>query len=72
MSDAALRDALAGIGLDVEVEGRAKVAVIRAKTGIVVSSGERRRIVALGRQHGFSNVSLELGDPGSDPAFHSG
>ena len=58
MSADALQRALAAIGIDSRVEERGRVAVLTGE--LPVDAAARRRVVALGRDHGFSNVAFEL------------
>lgn len=63
MSAAALQSALLAARLPAEVEGRERLAVIRA--GDVAASraiaGRRGEVMALAIAHGFSHVALEVG-----------
>jgi hypothetical protein len=54
------REALAGAGIDVAVDGQGRVAVVITPPGRSLDRAQRRQVVALGRMHGFSNVALEL------------
>lgn len=63
MSADALRAALAGAGLDVNVEERERLAIIRA-AGPAASraiAAQRARVITLASAHGFSHVALEIG-----------
>jgi hypothetical protein len=56
---------LAAMGLPVEVEQRATLAVIVASqlaTTRLVDAALRRTVLAAAREHGFTHVALELGD----------
>jgi hypothetical protein len=70
VSEAAFRDALVAAGIEAEVEAVGKVAIVRA--ALPLNPGIRRRVVSLGREHGFSNVALELTTTSADPSLHSG
>jgi hypothetical protein len=62
-SDAvALATALGAIGIACVVEARAGLAVIRVAAGAahLASTSLRRDVLALGRQHGFTHVAVEL------------
>jgi hypothetical protein len=50
--------ALRQAGLDAPVEAQGKVAVLGAP--LPLDPATRRRVVALGREHGFANVAVEL------------
>ena len=60
MSADAFNAAVRGIlpGARIEAEGR--VAILSLEAAIPMNASSRRRIVALAREHGFSNVALEL------------
>ena len=58
MSADTLRQALTAVGVDAAIEEQGRVAVITSP--VPLDAASRRRIVALGREHGFSNVALEL------------
>jgi hypothetical protein len=60
MSADGFREALAAIGIDARVDGQGRVAVVTTGTRLSFDAGSRRRIVALGREQGFSNIALEL------------
>jgi hypothetical protein len=53
-----LQQALSAAGVPAAVEAQGRVAVITSP--VPLDAASRRRIVALGREHGFSNVALEL------------
>ena len=62
-SDAvALATALGAIGIASVVEARDGLAVIKAAGAAarLASSSLRREVLALGRQHGFTHVAVEL------------
>lgn len=62
-SDAvALAAALGAIGIPCVVEPRAGLAVIKAAGAAarLASTSLRRDVLALGRQHGFTHVAVEL------------
>jgi len=65
MSAEALRSALAGAGLAAEVEGRERLAIIRAAgpTASRAIVAQRARVITLASAHGFSHVALEIGPP---------
>lgn len=74
MSAEALRSALAGAGLAAEVEGRERLAVIRA-TGPAAARAivaQRARVITLAAAHGFSHVALEIGPAARRDAALSG
>ena len=56
----ALRDGLTSAGLDARVEERGRVAIVIPNGEMTLNGEARRRVVALARQHGFSNVCVEL------------
>ncbi len=60
MSASEFRQALAAAGIDATVEDQGRVAVLQASHNVATDKATRRRIVALGREHGFSNIALEL------------
>jgi hypothetical protein len=67
-----LATALGSLGVPCVVEPRAGLAVIRATDGgamRLASASMRRDVLALGRQHGFTHVAVELdvglADPGA-------
>jgi hypothetical protein len=56
---------LAGAGLACRVEARERLAVVHPDAGTpfdVSDEAVRRRVVALGREHGFTHVALALSD----------
>jgi hypothetical protein len=60
-SPAALARALAARGLAVRVEAVGRLAVVRPLADAPVDwAAERREVVRLAAQHGFSNAALEL------------
>jgi len=54
--NAALRLTLPGA----RVEAKGRVAILTVAEPLPVDGTSRRRIVAMAREHGFSNVALEL------------
>jgi hypothetical protein len=62
MSAKALASALAGAGLAAEVEGRERLALIRAADSAASRTIAARRadVMALAVAHGFSHVALEV------------
>ena len=60
MSAEAVRQALAAGGIDATVEAQGRVAVLTTRAPLMLDAVSRRRIVALGREQGFSNIALEL------------
>ena len=60
MSADSLQHALAAIGIDAVVEGKGRIAVLTVCGSVSLDNASRRRIVALGREQGFSNIALEL------------
>ena len=65
-SGAALRQALAAMGLALDVEARDGLALLRRAEGDQpgLDADQRRRVQELVRQHGFTHVALELLPPG--------
>ena len=63
MSAAGLRAALVAAGLPAEVEGRERLALVRAAdvTGSRAIAARRAEVTALAITHGFSHVALEIG-----------
>lgn len=63
MSAAGLRSALVAAGLPAEVEGRERLALIRAAdaAGSRAIAARRAEVTALAIAHGFSHVALEIG-----------
>jgi hypothetical protein len=60
-----LADALAAIGLPCTVEARARLAIVRAvqpAAGQLADAAVRRRVIALGRERGFTHVALAVGE----------
>jgi hypothetical protein len=60
-----LAAALAAMGLPVDVEPRATLAVIVASppaTTRLIDATLRHAVLAAAREHGFTHVALELGD----------
>jgi hypothetical protein len=60
MSAATFQESLASAGIDAVVEEKGRVAVITTRENVPLDGASRRRIVALGREHGYSNIALEL------------
>lgn len=75
MSAAALRQALATLGLHGTVEARGALAVLSLDGDDVSPLGDpefRAKVVSLASEHGFTNLALELGDSRGDRApLHS-
>lgn len=72
MSETTFAAALAQLGVHCAVEAQGKLAVItvardarpglsREATDKILDARSRRSIVTLGREHGFTNVCVELG-----------
>ena len=63
MSAAGLRAALVAAGLPAEVEGRERLALVRAADGAAsrAIAARRAEVTALAISHGFSHVALEIG-----------
>jgi hypothetical protein len=60
-----LRAALAAMGLPVEVEPRAPLAVLVAAEPAatrLIDASFRRAVLGVAREHGFTHVAIELGD----------
>ena len=51
---------LADVAIGVRTEERGRVAVLIPEAALPLDGPTRRRIVALAREHGFTNVCLEL------------
>ena len=64
-----LATALDAIGIPCVVESRAGLAVITAagSTARLASTSLRRDVLALGRQHGFTHVAVELAADATGP-----
>lgn len=62
MTAAELRDALAGAGFAADVEGRDRLAVVRAADAAAAHAiaARRRDVMALATAHGFTHVALEV------------
>ena len=60
MSATAFQADLTAAGLSLQVEERGRMAVVIPAGGAAMDPAARRRVVALARQHGFSNVCIEL------------
>ena len=60
MSAENFQQALAASGIEVTVEEKGRVAVLTTGSRLALDPASRRRIAALGREHGFSNIALEL------------
>jgi hypothetical protein len=58
VSAEAFAASLAAIGLEAKVEAHGRVALLQVDTPLDRAS--RRKIIASGRAHGFTNVALEL------------
>ena len=72
---AALARALRAAGLDLGVEGRGTLAVLTptAATHLLLTPDERRRLLALARDHGFTHAALEVPAPAALPGTpHAG
>ncbi len=56
-----LEAALARVGFDVRVEIRDGLALLTPRSDAVITTdAQRRRVVALAAEHGFTHVALEL------------
>lgn len=65
MSADALRAALESIGVHGRVEARDRLAVLTVpgdEVSVLFDEERRRRAIALARDHGFTNLALELVD----------
>lgn len=62
MSVEGLRSALHAAGLEAEVEGRERLAVIRPSGAVAAQAiaTERARIITLAAAHGFTHVAVEV------------
>ena len=60
MSADTLQSALASIGISATVEERGRVAVVIPDGELGLAAPARRQVVGLAREHGFSNVCVEL------------
>lgn len=60
MSADALQAKLADLGTPAVVEARGRVAVVTPHGKVDLDAQTRRRVVSAARQHGFSNVCVEL------------
>jgi hypothetical protein len=64
---AALREALSSRGLVFDVEARDRLAVLIARDPAaakrLTDADERKAIVALANEHGFTHVALEIAPP---------
>lgn len=69
MSADTLRAKLAELGTRVDVEALGRVAVVTPNTKVDLDAQARRRIVSAARQHGFSNVCVELTPSKADPSL---
>ena len=70
MSADALRQALASLGLHGSIEARGVLAVLSLDGGSLSLSDPdlRARAVSLAKEHGFTNLALELRDSRGDSA----
>lgn len=69
----ALRKSLASIGVAGRVEARERLAVIiAADPGILLDAERRRRALVLAREHGFTNLALEIAEDTTTRASLSG
>jgi hypothetical protein len=68
-----LRRSLASIGVVARVEARERLAVLIASDPSALLDAElRRRALVLAREHGFTNLALEIGESSTARAALSG